>query len=235
MQDVRQFTLTSTIGALAGYGVANYLLFWSVPRYHNFFPSLVVTLAASAVVISVLSQRVRRGGVSGYALFIGIGALSSILALYAAVKIGTPAHASVLVVCDAAGSPNDTTQEISKDRDAKIGDWMKRRGITSYEPPPAVWPEHFFVSQEGAVTWIICGEPGTDVEIRFDKNYDPFRLDTDRGPSVFPGSIPPGGREGRACGIITAGPVVRAGRGQYRIIVDGIEIDPGGESPRKGS
>lgn len=117
---------------------------------------------------------------------------------------------------------------------------MKQRGLTSYEPPPAVWPEHFFVSQEGSVSWIFCGVPGTTVQVKFDKdNYDPFRLEEERDgtPSEFHGVIPPApsGRPDWACGIMAAGPVVRAGRGQYRIIVDGIEIDPGGESPRKGS
>jgi uncharacterized membrane protein YeaQ/YmgE (transglycosylase-associated protein family) len=226
------------LGSVAGYFFSSRFLFWVVPRRRDFGPSIVAGLTGSFVLGWGGTRLVRLDGPPEYIFLILLGFAGAILALYASVKIGTPGHATVAVVCNAFGVPNDGTANINQDRENRLETWMRGRKIDYLNPPPTVWPETFWVSQEGSVSWMLYGEPGTKVTVRFDKGYDPFRSNGDT-PSVFRGTIPtpPPNWVGQLPGLIVAAPVARAGRGGYRIIVelDGVEreIDPGGGSPKR--
>jgi hypothetical protein len=201
-------------------------------------PSIVTALTGSSLLGWGGTQWIPLGGISKYILLIVLGFVGTVLALYASAKIGTPGHATVTVVCNAFGVPNDGSLIIDDERQRRIETWMRRRKIDYENPPPTVWPETFWVSQEGSVSWVLYGEENTKVTIKFDKKYDPFRTHG-KGPSEFHGFIPPPPTDwhGQLPGLIVAAPVVRAGRGGYRIIVQDSqgrrEIDPNGGSPRK--
>ena len=238
----------SVIGAIGGGFVSYRFLYWNVPRYDPLWPSLLVSLAGCALAGWAVTRVTNRVGISRFGLLFVSGFLGAVLFLYAAVKIGTPGHASVVVVCDGLGV---ATPSSSPDAD-ELEKWMERRGL-EYEPspPPATaWPKHFFVSQEGSVSWLLYGKPGTKVTVKFDRGYDPFSVDPSRQSEFhgfIPFPLPPNDSlsEGRQFpGIIVAGPVVRAGRGAYSI---SIEYPPdargvirteeilvhGGESPKR--
>jgi hypothetical protein len=171
------------------------------------------------------------------ASFIGV-----IAALFVASKVGTPAHATVVIVCDYVGVPNQVDDEgravSSEEREKNLRGFREKRGLT-HPAPPTVWPDHFFVAQEGSVSWLLYGEPHTQVRVIFDKDYDPFSVVGNRNShSEFIGVVPDVFRGIRVPGIIVAGPVVCGGRGGYTIIVtypDGTikKIDPDGEGPRR--
>ncbi len=228
------------LGSAAGYFVSSRFLYWVVPRRRDLGPSLVVGLTGSFLLGWAVTRLVRLEGIPESVLLILLGFAGAILALYATVKIGTPGHATIVVVCDAFGVPNDGSLNINSDRENRLKNWMRGRKIDYENPPPTVWPETFWVSQEGSVSWMLYGEPETEVTVRFDKGYDPFRSNGD-SPSEFRGIIPPrpANWEGQFPGLIVAAPVARAGRGGYRIIVkppNGAavrEIDPGGGSPTR--
>jgi hypothetical protein len=240
------------LGAGLGYYLSSQHLFWVVPRRKGRVPSIVTALTGSAFVgwggiVLFHAQFVKTTEESEVTGVIAVllcvvafilGFTGTVLALYAAVKIGTPGHATVTVICNGFGIPNDGSQIIDGARDGRIRTWMQNRGINYSNPPPTVWPETFWVAQEGSVSWILYGAMGTDVTIQFDKGYDPFSINSSQ-PSVFHGTIAAPVGTGQPLGLIVAGPVVRAGRGGYRIITKsgGVvrQIDPDGGSPtRKG-
>jgi hypothetical protein len=228
------------VGAGFGLGVSYKYLFWFVPRRKILAPSIVTALTGSFLIGWGGTRLIPVTGVPEIISLIVLGFVGTLLALFAAVKIGTPGHATVTVVCNGFGVPNDGSLNMDDKRQGRIRKWMRGRKIDYKDPPPTVWPETFWVSQEGSVSWILFGEQGTQVTIEFNKDYDPFRTDGD-GPSKFSGIIPPppSGWRGQFAGLVVAAPVVRAGRGDYKITVAypggrGVAtIDPGGGSPTR--
>jgi hypothetical protein len=232
--------------AVLGSWICYEFLYWNVPRRNPWVPTILLALAASYLIYWAVTYLKRElGGLKK----LGLVALTSfagvIAACYLAVKVGTPAHATVVIICDNLGVPNqvddDGRSSSSEEREAELRGFREDRGL-EHPAPPAVWPEHFFVAQEGSVSWLLYGEPGTKVRIVFDKDDDPFSVAGDReSPSEFIGIIPELTERNRTIsvpGIIVAGPTVRGWRSGYTIIVtypDGTEktIDPDGEGPRK--
>jgi hypothetical protein len=193
---VREHLLTlvlpSVLAALIGYFISARLLYWNVPRRHNFWPSLVVSLAGTSI-FAWAAIRILSLEPTAVTVFIS-GLPGAFLALFAAVKIGTPAHASVVVVLD---------------------------------DPIEVTPRHFFVSQQGSVSWFFYGPHETEVGVTFSEKYDPF---SEEGKGwEYRDTIPDTG-----LAIVSAGPVRRAGRGSYQITGGGRTVTVnGGESPRR--
>jgi hypothetical protein len=155
-----------------------------------------------------------------------VGAFSFV---YIAVKVGTPSSMCLMVNCDSVTSDLNVLE--NRDREPLLREAMKKRGILSrakFSPedvadgtvrgpkgPPWVWPYHFEVTVGAMVCWHLLGTNGTDVKITFNQdNFDPFSFGQQ---SVFRGTVP---------GTIVAGPVVKAGRGNYMLVINPDSPNP---------